>query len=79
MESYFLIVEHSYLLVSYSAEKLAKFRGPKSLATGRNNGLLDERCQHWTLTCCELQLTKQPDSREDIDKVSPAQDVDCVT
>ena len=25
------MVEHSCLLVSYSAEKLAKFRGPKSL------------------------------------------------
>ena len=31
MESYLLIVEHSYIQVSYSAEKLAKFRGPKSL------------------------------------------------
>ena len=31
VESYLLIVEHSYLLISYSAEKLAKFRGPKSL------------------------------------------------
>ena len=25
-----------------------------------------ESGKHWTLTCCELQLARQPDSREDI-------------
>ena len=38
-------------------------------AIGKNNDLLDEWTkimQHWTLTCCELQLAKQLDSREGI-------------